>query len=451
MSEANLFPMTPESVSGQSRSVSSATRPEQARLNRPVRNQVEMMLRDIDSLLAEGHPARAIWAVLESLDLSAFYASIKAVESVPGRPATDPQVLLALWVYAIAEGIGSARRLDRLCDEHDVYRWLRGGVPVNYHMLSDFRVQHGEAVDTLLSEILAVMMKSGVVSLKRVAQDGMRVRASAGAASFRREPKLKDLLEQAREQVKRLAAERDKPDEQVSRREKAARERSVRERQAIVEQALADLPKVRASKKTDEKRQEARVSTTDPEARVMKMPDGGFRPAFNVQLATDTETQVIVGVRVTNRGSDSGEASSMLATITERTGVKPDEYLVDGGFAQLDEVDKLDAVNVAMYAPTREPRDETRKAAEPRPTDTPAVATWRARMATDEAQTIYRERAATSECVNAQFRERYDLHQFGVRGLAKVTVVATLLAVTHNLLRWITLLAQTFQYRMAHG
>lgn len=287
----------------------------------------------------------------------------------------------------------------------------------------------------------------------------MRVRASAGAASFRREPKLKDLLEQAREQVKRLAAERDKPDEQASRREKAARERSVRERQAMVEQALAALPKVRAPKKTDEKRQEARVSTTDPEARVMKMPDGGFRPAFNVQLATDTETQVIVGVRVTNRGSDSGEASTMLAAIIERTGVKPDEYLVDGwnasfihgGFAQLDEVDKLDAANVTMYAPIREPRVKTRKAAEPRPTDTAAVGAWRARMATDEAQAIYRERAATSECVNAQFRERYGLYQFGVRGLAKVTVVATLLAVTHNLLRWITLSAQSFQYRIAQG
>lgn len=375
-------------------------------------------------------------------------------------------MLLALWFYATAEGIGSARRLDRLCEEHDAYRWLRGGVPVNYHMLSDFRVQHGEAVDTLLSEILAVMMKSGVVILNRVAQDGMRVRASAGAASFRREPKLKDLLEQAREQVKRLAAERDKPDEQASRREKAARERSVRERQAMVEQALAALPKVRAPKKTDEKRQEARVSTTDPEARVMKMPDGGFRPAFNVQLATDTETQVIVGVRVTNRGSDSGEASTMLAAIIERTGVKPDEYLVDGwnlrsihgGFAQLDEVDKLDAANVTMYAPIREPRVKTRKAAEPRPTDTAAVGAWRerfppwrARMATDEAQAIYRERAATSECVNAQFRERYGLYQFGVRGLAKVTVVATLLAVTHNLLRWITLSAQSFQYRIAQG
>lgn len=441
MFEESLFPELDGASSPKSRSAPSTTRPEQARLNRPVRNQVEVMLRDVDSLLAKDHPARAIWAVLERFDLSSFYSSIKAVEGVAGRPASDPRVLLALWIYATSEGIGKARELGRLCEEHDAYRWLRGGVPVNYHMLSDFRVEHGASVNKLMAEILAVMMNGGLVSLKRIAQDGMRVRAGAGAASFRREPTLSEFLKQAMEQVERLASERDKPDAQVNRREEAARERSARERQKRIEQALAELPKVRAIKKTEEKRLEARVSTTDPEARVMKMADGGFRPAYNVQLATDTETQVIVGVSVTNRGSDSGEASTMLDAIEKRTGVKPEEYLVDGGFAQLDEVDKLDAAKVTMYAPNREPRSDKRKASEPTPTDTPAVAAWRARMATDEAKAIYRERAATAECVNALFRQRYDLYQFGVRGLLKVTVVAMLLAVTHNLLRLITLSA----------
>jgi transposase len=279
MFEESLFPELDGASSPKSRSAPSATRPEQARLNRPVRNQVEVMLRDVDSLLAKDHSARAIWAVLERFDLSSFYSSIKAVEGVAGRPASDPRVLLALWIYATSEGIGKARELGRLCEESDAYRWLRGGVPVNYHMLSDFRVEHGASVNKLMAEVLAVMMNGGLVSLKRVAQDGMRVRAGAGAASFRREPTLSEFLKQASDRVERLALERDKPDAQANRREEAARERSARERQKKIEQALAELPKVRAIKKTEEKRLEARVSTTDPEARVMKMADGGFRPA----------------------------------------------------------------------------------------------------------------------------------------------------------------------------
>ena len=167
-----------------------AAHPSQVRVNKAVRNQVEMVMRDLDSTLPGDHPVRAIWAFLERLDLSAFYASIEAVEGEPGRPATDPQVLLALWVYATAEGIGSARHLERLCEEHDAFRWLRGGVPINYHMLADFRVTHGEALDKLLSEILTAMMAADLVTLKRVSQDGKRARADDGAASFRRESSL---------------------------------------------------------------------------------------------------------------------------------------------------------------------------------------------------------------------------------------------------------------------
>lgn len=420
------------------------TRPNEARLYRPRRNQVQMMLRDLDSLLPEDHLARAVWAFVERLDLSAFYAPIKAVLGEPGHPATDPRVLVALWVYATADGVGKARQLDRLCQEHDAYRWLAGGVPVNYHMLSDFRVEHGQALDDLLSEILAAMMAAGLVNLGRVSQDGLRVRASAGASSFRREARLKAFLEQAKARVEQLASEltveasqhmeADRP----SRREKAARERAARERQARVEQALGELPAVRAAKPTEEKKAEARVSTTDPEARVMKLGDGGFRPAYNVQLATETEHQVIVGVSVSNRGSEGDEAPPMVGQVTERTGQQPKEYLVDGGQATLRTVDKLSQTGLTVYAPTQAPRGATRTQAEPRPGDSAAVAAWRARMATEEAKAIYKERAATSECVNARFRQ-HGLYQFVVRGLPKVTCVAFWLAITHNLLRWIAL------------
>jgi transposase len=218
MTQERLFPEAPTVEPTPTSPTRPATRRDQARLYKPVRNQVEMMLRDLDSLLPEDHLARAIWAFVERLDLSAFYAAIEAIVGEPGHPATDPQVLVALWVYATPDGEGSARQLDRLCHEHDAYQWLRGGVPINYHMLSDFRIEHGQALDSLLTETLAAMMAEGLVNPERVSQDGLRVRASAGASSFRREERLKSFLEQAQEQVKRLdeisQAEREAAQEQ---------------------------------------------------------------------------------------------------------------------------------------------------------------------------------------------------------------------------------------------
>jgi len=425
------------------------TRPEEARVLRPIRSQLEWAPRSLESMLLQDHPARAIWAVLERLDLAAFYASIKAVLGHPGHPTTDPQVLLALWLYATAEGIGSARQLDRLCDEHDAYRWLRGGVPINYHMLSDFRVAHQQAMDDLLTEILASMMVDGLVTLRHVAQDGMRTRASAGASSFRRQERLEQCLAEAREQVQRLTKEREHPDPGVNRRQEAAQERAARERQSRIEEALRRMPEIKAAKERQGKTlakdkrgkvTEPRVSTTDPEARVMKMPDGGFRPAYNLELATDVDSQVIVGVAVVTEGSDGGEALPMVEQINERTDRSPKAYLMDGGFATRDDITTLERLGITVYAPTRSPRTQTsgRTQAEPRPDDTPEVATWRGRMETDEAKEVYKERAATAECVNAHAR-RYGLRQLMVRGTEKVLSVLLLVAITHNLLRWIAL------------
>jgi transposase len=425
------------------------TRRSQARVRRPVRNQLEWVARDLDESVAEDHPARAIWAYLEQLDLEDFYASVEALEGEAGRPATDPQVLLALWLLATSEGVGSARRLARLCDEHDAYRWLRGGVPINYHMLADFRVAHRRALDELLTRILATLLSAGVVSLHRVAQDGMRVRANAGAASFRGKAGLEQALQQVRAQVRRLGHATYAPDMQVTRRQQKARERAARERQARVAEALALLPEVEAVKHRQkytldqprrERVSEPRVSTTDPEARVMRMPDGGFRPAYNVQLATDADSQVIVGVAITTRGTDQGEALPMAEQVAERTGHYPAEYLVDGGYVKRDDITTLERRGSSVYAPLRPPRTVTsgRDAATPRRDDSAEVIAWRTRMATQAAQTIYRQRGATAECVNAHVR-RYGVLQFGVRGVDKVLSVMLLVAIAHNLLRWIAL------------
>ena len=226
MSEDTLFEL-PAAEAGPP---GSPTQPEQARVVRPVREQLQWVARDLEASVAQDHPARAIWGLLEELDLSAFYGSIKAVVERPGRPTTDPQVLLALWLLATVDGVGSARRLALLCEEHDAYRWVCGGVPINYHMLSDFRVAHRAALDELLTQIVASLMAADAVTLERVAQDGMRVRASAGASSFRRQQGLDAYLKEAQAQVERLASEREHPDPGVSKRQQSARERAARER-----------------------------------------------------------------------------------------------------------------------------------------------------------------------------------------------------------------------------
>jgi transposase len=241
----------------------------------------------LEGLLPEDHRARAVWEFVEGLDLSSLYEGIRSFEEQAGRPAIDPAILVALWIYATAEGVGSARALERLCNQHDAYRWICGGVEVGAHTLSDFRVAHGSVLDALLTQSVAQLMAEGLVDLRRVAQDGLRVRASAGAASFRRRRRLREFLREAGEQVERLRRELDEDPAATSRREGAARKRAARERKRRVQQALTEMGREeerrtqRASRRLREEKKESRVSTTDPEARVMRMADGGFRPAYN--------------------------------------------------------------------------------------------------------------------------------------------------------------------------
>lgn len=399
------------------------------------RRQLQWRPFDLEASLPADHRARSIWSMVEKLDLTLFYEPIAARGSDPGRPAIDPKILVCLWLVATSEGIGSARRLARLCDEHDAYRWICGGVSVNHHTLSDFRVGHAKALDDLMTQVLAVLMKQGLVTLERVAQDGMRVRASAGAASFRREKSLVACLEEARRHVEQAKREGDEPDTQRTARERAATERAVREREERIEKALKELPLARAPKPAKEK-DEARVSTTDPEARVMKMGDGGFRPAYNVQLATDTKSRVIVGVSITNAGSDMGQMEPMIEEIVQRTKEMPDEFLVDGGFAKLEAIDNAAGRGITVYAPVPTPRVEGVDPHQPKPKDPEAVAEWRKRMGTDAAKEIYKQRAATAETVNADLRTWRGLDRFTVRGMTKVLSVALWSALTYNLLRW---------------
>ena len=408
------------------------------RLRRAVRDQVVVHWEAVDNLIPEDHRARMVWAYVEGLDLSPLLEKFEAVEGAVGRAGTDPRILLALWLYATIEGVGSARELDRLCELHAAYRWICGGVSLNYHTLADFRVQHEAFLDGLLTRSVAALLKSGVVELKRVAQDGLRVRASAGSSSFRRRPKLEQFLEEARQQVEALKAELDGDRAAGSQRQKAARKRAAEERAQRVEAALEELAKIEA-KKSAAKVQEARASTTDSEARRMKMPCGGFRPAYNLQLATDTATQIVVGVDLINVGSDKGQLRPMHEQLQKRYGRTPQEYLADGDFTASEDMEHLANQGTTVYTPPRKRPGSQHPPEAPVPGESHVLHEWRQRMAGPIGKLIYRERAASIECVNAQARNR-GLQHLRLRGPTKAKVIGLWYALAHNLMRAFRLL-----------
>lgn len=406
------------------------------------RCQGEMRVDSLDQLLPSDHPVRELWSFVETLDLSALLAQIRSVPGNAGAPAIDPRILLALWLQATLDGIGSSRVLAKLCQEHLVYQWLCGGVEVGYHTLADFRTGQGEVLNQLLTETVAVLLQQELVDLKRVAQDGMRVRAAAGASSFRRGKTLAACLDEARAQVQALQSQADEDAGAASRREQAARQRAAGERTArlqAAQQELAKLQQVNATQPSCRQKDasEVRASTTDPQCRKMKMPDGGFRPAYNVQFATTTVGGVIVGVDVTNEGTDGGQLPPMLEQIEQRLGARPNEMLVDGGFATVDAIDQAEHNGTTVYAPPKEEQKQLDAGKDPyarKKSDTQATAQWRARMGTAQAKAIYKERASTAEWVNAQARNRR-LYAVTVRGRAKVLAVVLWYALAHNFTR----------------
>jgi transposase len=386
----------------------------------------------LEQLLDSDHQARLVWEFCQGLDLTPLYDRIRSRLGGPGHPALDPRLGVALWLYATLEGVGSARALDYLCTHHNAFRWLVGGVSVNYHTLADFRVAHVAFLDGVLTHSVAVLREQGLVDLNRVALDGMRVRASAGAASFHRRATLEECLGEAEDQVARLKEELDDDPAAPSRRHAAARERAARERAERLEQALARLPQLEAKKKATE-RDKARCSSTDPQATVMKMADGGFRPAYNVAYGAATGSLVIAAVQVTTSGSDCGQITPLLDQIASRHGAYPKEALADGGFVNLEDITEAQSAPRAcqVYAPVPEPKDAKRDRHQPLPADGPPLAEWRSRMGTAAAKEVYRQRASTIECVNAQARNR-GLVRLLVRGLRKVQAVALWFAIAHK-------------------
>ena len=436
--EPSAAQVAPEEAKVQARRSQGAPRLLQAN-----RRQVELRASDLESLLPAEHRARLVWGYVERQDLGRVIAAIKARGSNAGRAAIDPHILFALWLYATLDGVGSGREVARLCQAHDAYRWICGGVSVNYHALNDFRSSNEALMDELLTDNVAALAAAGAIALERVAQDGMRVRASAGAASFRRQGRLQEHLAEAGELVRTLKDQARSDPGAAGRKRQAAQLRAAREREERIAAALAQLPEVAAVKKRNGAEGQARVSSTDADARVMKMGDGGFRPAYNVQFAATCAGQIIVGMDVVNTGSDMAQLAPMVGQVHERVGEHPQQWLVDGGFAAHEQIEAV-SNHTEVYAPVPEPRkkkDEQGHAVaqdtdkhQPKAGDSPAVARWRQRMGTDQAQEIYKERAATAECVNALARNR-GLQRLPVRGLSKVRSVVGLYVLAHNLMR----------------
>ena len=409
------------------------------RLREPVRDQIELRAVDIDSLIGQDHPARMIWAYVQTLDLSELEDRVKARESKPGHPAPSPRLLVALWLYATIEAVGSARALDRLCKHHDVYRWFCGGVSLNYHTLSDFRVGCADLLDRLLSDHLAALSEAGLVDLEKLSQDGVKVRANAGAGSFRRQATLERQIAQAEAVVEELKREVDADPEASTRRIRAARERAARERSERVQAAEAALAEIKRKRKqlddkggNGKKPKEPRASTTDPQARIMKMADGGFRPAYNVQVVSAAGEPIVVAVDIDNNGSDRGLMRPMLERTRPRLKRFPRRHLADGGFCSAEDIEWAHGEGIEIYCPPTKSRSGVDPYL-PRRNDGPGTLAWRARMASDEGKAQYRDRSIC-ECIHARWRN-WNLRQLTVRGIEKVRAVVLWYALANNILQ----------------
>ena len=413
----------------------------EVRVKRPQRDQIQWRDAALDQMIPKDHRVRAVWAYVDSLDLKPLYRKIRAVEGGVGRDAIDPKILMALWMFAIIEGISSARHLARLCERDLPYLWICGEVGMNYHLLSDFRTDHGEFLDELLTDTIATLMHQNLVTLETVAQDGMRVRAHAGSGSFRRQKSLEACRQEAAAQVKKLREEtaEDSASDASNARRRAAAQRAAAQREQRVEAALKNLAELQQQKEKRKKGsgEEARCSTTDPEARSMKMGDGGFRPAYNVQFATDGDTRMIVSVEVTNNGSDGGQMAPMHETVCQQYGKVPEHYVVDGGFATNEDITQVEKLGSQVAAPMTHEDRIAKRGGDPharRARDTDEMAAFRKRMSTDEAKAILKQRPSIAEFPNAECRNR-GLHQFRVRGLEKVRTVSLWYAIVFNFMR----------------
>lgn len=473
------------------------------------RQQTTMRIVDVERLVEADHPARAIWEFVGRLDLSRFYEQIESVGGNAGRPAWDPQMMISLWAYSYSRGVSSAREISRLCDSDPAYQWLTGMQVVNYHSLSDFRVHYQEALAGLFTQMLGVLSSEGLITLERVMHDGTKIQACASGSSYRREERLRLHLEKAREQVKIM---QEAAEEEVAPRLARARQRAAREHQERMTRAMQELQQLQETRK-EQDREKVRVSMTDPEARIMKQPNGGFLPSYNVQISTDAAHGVIVGVGLTQSGADHGQLEPALERIQENMGRLPEQAVVDGGYVGWETVLALNAISVELIGPVVErgqqqeeqlagsgiakefypkaftyhqeqdtftcpegktlkrhgkekkgpgrishvyeariddclecpmkakccPRSKSTGRTVRRAELDPIITAWKAKMETEEAKAIYRNRSQIAEFPNAWIKAKHRLRQFRLRGKRKAGIEALWACFTYNVQQWMRL------------
>ena len=416
-----------------------------ARVQLPQRHQAEMFGRSLDQLVREDHLVRTVVAYCESLDLSELYAGIKATRDNLGRTPIDPRILFELWLFATLEGENSGRRIDELCKRDLAYMWICGEVSVNYHTICDFRTQHSVLLDRILTDSIALLHLNGLIKLETIAQDGMRVRAHAGKGSFRRQGSLEESRASAEAFLNQLDDDEDDDDQTPG--QKGARERAARQRLDRLEAACLEMQEMqrrhaKRNKGMSEKNKtsEPRASTTDPEARRMKMGDNGFRPALNVQFANDAEALVIIKADVNNEGSDAALLAPMYDDVCEDY-CRPEQYLADGGFSKKEGVSHLEKEGTRFYGKLFNEKKLLEQGKDPyadKPREDEYFTAFRNRMGTAEAQAIYRQRAPAAEFPNAVCRNQ-GLTQFSVRGLAKAKSQVLWHALSYNFRRFMNL------------
>lgn len=419
----------------------------EARVIRPNRSQLRWDMMDLESLLSSDHRARMVWAFVEQMDLDTLYAAVGSREGEAGRPAADPAVLLALWLYATLEGVGSARELDRLVERDVAYRWLAGGVPVNYHGLADFRIGHEALLDRLLSDGVTALQAEGLVDLNEVLADGTKIAASAGKGSFGREGRIAKIERQVAERIARLKREIESDPAASSRRRQAAQERAARDIAARAAKARAALERLRKEKEgrakthssEEAKKGDPKASLTDPEARQMRFADGAVRAAYNIQIAA-AGNGVVLAVQASDRRNDTGFAVPMVEDIARRYGRRPRRLIIDSKYATQDDIVSLadpEKGEVLVYSPPPEESDEVkpdtlRRRNAKRAREPQALKDWRERMASPEGSLIFGHRRRI-ELVNAHMKNR-GFGRITLRGLVKARISALLQAIAHNII-----------------
>lgn len=426
--------------------------PANFKLKTSCRNQYEFQSFCLDDLIPDDHKARNVWDFVTNMDLSACFSEIMSTHGGSGRSSTDPKIILTLWIYTIMDGNCSARKLEELCQNHNVYKWICGGVSVNRTTLAEFRSTNPRKFDQLLTKCLAVMIKSDLITDSDFSQDGTRVKANAGLSSYRREDTLNELEAKLTRYIENLKKEEKSTPDAYEKRKVAQKERFASEKKKRVLAALANLQQARCEKIINGKRshnqvtetdlKEVRASTTDPEVRKMRMGDSGYRLAYNVQFATGLNSRVIYGVDVVNT-LDPGTAPRLMAQVEERLRSinlgKIKNWIADAAYSA-----KRDIITVAglfpdcfYYAPPKPQKGIDPKKHLAR--DCQYLKKWRDSIGTDQTKEIYKKRCSTAEFSNMHVKNAA-LKAFSVRGFVKVKGMALLHAIAMNISRYFDLL-----------